>query len=1327
MPTLRELVQVGKSQGLNDAQIRDSITSRFGDSALWGNPDAPLPDLGTSVAVQGSREGPKPKPATFSGPQQNITGPIDYYRADVPKFVKDIGDLGLSRGTEFVAGDLFIPSQSFEPTDESLIVRNAKAKKAAQSLLVSVPEFLLGTFGRIAGATGGAFDPNLTMALAAPGDEFHAIPAAEAMKSVPAAKAAGEQFKKAVGGAYKEVTEANRKAVDEGILANVQPSAQRAATGMREFAYTLAGMQPTGHEEEPPAQRLMGAFTTGVQQGEQMMGGMLGGSAAMIRHPYESLVGDPVATALAALPALSGTKAGLTAGLRAIESGGGRMGSAASSLLRAGAAMNPLAQASRGAEYLRGLSNLYPEQETIAALLKDAESQGLLTPEQAGKLARQAQPRIPYRIGGQVGQAIADSAETIGAVGGGALKGAGLGALVGGPAGAVLGSGLGSSIPLVGEIATRFAPEQTAMVKRMLQDPNIQATPEATSVARDVGTEASTTGRAVANLQREMAGMVRRGDVVPLDKGEMIDRLPLNQQVRRLTQEGTLERLPENVQRGIETTGLRAQERGKQYVAQGIAKQNPAQAQAMEPIISAAKAEQEALGSTPSEREFMAGHEYPVERGQVVGETSNPHVEKIVQDIHNLQNQLGGKLPISESRRLVIEPLQNDSITLLRERGFRGKVAKNLAREIGGDPKAETAINKWLYDMTEHALSGKAISYEVHLPNGNVVTITDAIQNAVRELSARPDGAEIMNRVRGGAMEQIAKHVQRQVEDAHRARALDAEQRRFVMNKPGPNEPNKVVPGMVRRMLRGEVEPQMLQDAKLISEEIKANPEGFADLVEQSDPNNPVRPSREYMLDLAKKLETDYVPITEDVAQFMNKNGMPVLNRMYVKKGYLHTAQIFVNYAKEMADMTQFGKLLAAGRRNIVTRDVKVTINNATQNLSLASFVDGSNPMSTAAEAVESANRLRDYYGGAEMSESERYKWRAGAKRAAFDPNDFEMEAKAFAKGSPSQGAVAAGVRGVHKMMDYGHQMGDQVFKAHRFSKTYDQVMSDFASLGDKRSVTYELRGVNTTVTREGDKFVIKAAGKPVKRVPLESDALREIAAENGAVMANGLYFNMHEKPGLVMWASGLGGGAGASLVNPFIHWPLMALDLPGKKGLVSRVLAYDGTAPMYTNDPTLLARQAARAMELSGKRLAMGQAMAANLDDRSGELQKVLARTPREASTAILRGVLDPTLNARVSPGGNEWFAMTDVAYRLGLAGAAMFVDGEDFNKPPKNQIEGVRRNLFKKLVAGEVSEPADILKFISVNGGLWYDADRKSTRLNSSHVSESRMPSSA
>ena len=1315
MPTLRELAEVGRSQGLDPKQIAESIAVRYGQDALWQHPDKPLPDLGTAVAVQGSQEGPKPQPPTFTGPKANISGPIEH---DSPhSFFGALGRLGLSRPAAIIGGDIttpvLSPSQEYEVSQQILAESRkpqesargslSRTKQALKDLLLAAPEFAATTLGHIAGATGAAFNPNVSMAMAAPGDEFHAMPAAEAIKNAPEAKASTESLKKAIAGAHKEVSEGNRAAMDKGILANVQPSTARAATGMRDFAYTMAGMNPTGYEHLPPGERLLGAFTKGAGEGQQVLSGALGGTAAMAQHPYQALVGDPVGFSLAALPIASGVKAALGAGLRSAEVAGGGMGRIASGLLKAGEYLDPATQAGRGAEYLKSLTNLYPEQATISALLDEAEANGSITAEQRAAIARQAQPSIPYRIGGHVGEAAQTAGKFIGDVGSGALKGGTLGALIGGPAGATIGAGLGMAGPTIGSMAFQYAPEQMAWAARMLKDPNIQSTEVGTRIARDVGTEASNVGRAVANLQREMGGMVGAGDVELAPGGEKISRLPITQQVRSVTTEGKLQRLPKNVERGMDVSQLRAQERGTQFVNQQISQRVPSEAEARQVAVDQAKAEQEALGRTPAEREFTAGHEYPMKTQKIVAETTNPQVEAIVQDIHKLQNQLGGKLSLDESRRLVAEPLQNDSITLLRERGFRGKVAKDLVRQISGaTAEAEGVINEWLYNMTEHALSGDAISYELHLPDGNVITIPQAIETAVNDFLARPDGKQIMNRVRAGAMDQIAQHLQRQVEDSHRARALDAEQRRFALDQLGPNEPNKVVPGMIRRILRGEAEPQMLQDANLIAQEIRANPDVFAAAVEASDPNNPIRPSREMLLSLADRLEKNYAPIGADIAQFMAQNGLPAMQRMYAHKGYMHTAQLAIDYSRSIHNMGGFARAVSVAKRNVVSRNLKATINNAGQNLSLTSFVEGKNPISTMADVAEAGLQVRDYYTGAPMSEADRLKWRAGAKAGAFDANQLETEAKAFGKGKPSQGMVRSAVRGAGKIMDYSYQLGDQVFKANTFSKTYDQVMGDFSKLS--RKVTYDLNRGLTTIERVGDMYEVSSPGKGKVKVSLDSDVMRDIAAECGAKVANGFYFNMHEKPGLVMWASSIGGGAG-SMINPFIHWPLLAMDLPGKKGLVARVMAYDGTAPMFTNDPALLARKAKRAMEVGARRLIMNQAMAATLDDRPMELQQVLGRTPRDVSTAILRNVLDPTLNARVSPGNNEWFAMTDTTFRLGLAGLAMFVDGEDFAKPPKTKLERVRRDLFKKLHTGELAEPADILKFANVNGGLWYD----------------------
>ena len=101
--------------------------------------------------------------------------------------------------------------------------------------------------------------------------------------------------------------------------------------------------------------------------------------------------------------------------------------------------------------------------------------------------------------------------------------------------------------------------------------------------------------------------------------------------------------------------------------------------------------------------------------------------------------------------------------------------------------------------------------------------------------------------------------------------------------------------------------------------------------------------------------------------------------------------------------------------------------------------------------------------------------------------------------------------------------------------------------------------------------------------------------------------------------------------------------------------------------------------------------------------------------------------------PGPLAGVKVVEIAQEIQGPYAGLFLAdmGADVIKVEMRDIGDLSRFMLVKLIAGPQAKNADFSHyFLAMNRGkrsLTLDLDRKSTRLNSSHIQKSRMPSSA
>lgn len=690
--------------------------------------------------------------------------------------------------------------------------------------------------------------------------------------------------------------------------------------------------------------------------------------------------------------------------------------------------------------------------------------------------------------------------------------------------------------------------------------------------------------------------------------------------------------------------------------------------------------------------------------------TNSPVIEKAIDRAMETMNQSGPQIPRHWFARVFTDVLHDDGTSLLFSPRFRASLTNEILRQTGElSGKARTALVKALDDkfvaMNTDTFGPNPQALTIQFPDGVRRDVAEIIQDTVAK------NPRIMKEIRADAMDRIGKQLAVQAEDTLLTSAIGEEQHRFVA--PATDEAKSANPhnikdiasytaNVVDRVSKGEVLPQMP-----VFDPIK-----MADMLEATARSGavPRGASAADALKIAEQLRANYVPASPSVQTYLNhQRAMGLLpgnpgEVQFVEKGAGVTLDARIKMLQAAREISAVDKWLARSKLAMTAFRWKTQVNNIGSNLFHTFLQEGNAPMQIYGEAVAEALQLRNHLKTPGGPDAQMYQSlsRAGLGNLA----NLDAEVGALQAMSSPHGVVPAALHHIGQLARRGYNLGDMPFKIRRSAQAYRQAFEDLGVLGVGETARLRLpdnRGVDMRRVDGG----WKVSGKTLLD---GSDALSDLIGHSAVEQAQANYINPTHAP---VWIQNLHANRLGTIAAPFMSWGWGAMDLPGKPGLLSRMLGYDGNVIVDTNSPKLLLRNAQRAMEIAVRRGVAQQAIKSQLDPNRDDAREALPYLyGDEGSVDIQRHPTDPFLVKAKDFSAMSPYSRSALVWRLGQAGIAYLFGLH--NAPTAESLEGMaardrkRVDIFTRLHANQTATAKDALDVALLSGNPLLDLSK-------------------
>ena len=652
-----------------------------------------------------------------------------------------------------------------------------------------------------------------------------------------------------------------------------------------------------------------------------------------------------------------------------------------------------------------------------------------------------------------------------------------------------------------------------------------------------------------------------------------------------------------------------------------------------------------------------------------------------------------------------------------------------------------------------------ALTDEVSLGREALATAADLAAESPGRLAEIQ--AEAMSRL--GA--QIAK-------DAYKAKAqalMTEEYERFAAVG---EDPIVWMDGMVRRVLvEGEAMPQLLSIRKggEIAKDLRGASATYADAVlaargVAAGPGHAsaLKRAEREVLDLADRYQRDYRPPHRDLM----RDGLPryqVLDATQLAAGkgprlITHAKDIppvtavargfndtFGWHFRTLREMEDAGQGLRTAARvlkgNLTAHNPTTHVNNFLANTGLQSIRQGKLPFEVLADLRDSHALWRRYRDGGLPHGRDLDLMRAVERSGLLDSSllDAEMGGAGAEGLLASLGNKLPGLRPATDMvgkpwdwMERGYSWGDGIFKLDetlRQAATIDRSL-DGLKPGEWRSLDLPRDRRIYVGARKDGSLGMSRTQPPDSPLDAVTHAWQDIPDRADLVVraaskpALDLFFDYGLLPLHLQALKGT--GSLMSVASAFLTWGWKALDIPGvKPGLLHRTLVPEA---MATNSTRLKAAAAEGLMGLATRRLLVSSAMRSSLLEADDEaIRQAFRYQPRDLSVVMLQAVSDPGYAAVKELGSVNSLAPTDALFRGGHAAFLQMADtwdpeggwSWDPERPDSEADEQflrgypddkaaelrLRRTMVRDQLAGEVFGEQDLLKLIGLSGSPFAD----------------------
>ena len=1093
--------------------------------------------------------------------------------------------------------------------------------------------------------------------------------------------------------------------------------------------------------------RLKRTFVERARQGEELGGGLVGGSASLLKglatEPLQTVHATPFTVGSSLLPAARG----LRAGGRAVGEAGAAMPGLRGALQRG---VGAVAKAAEPAEAMRAAGNYLrtrPEQaagvaeQSVAlgedlkaariardAAVTDVQAATAVGDEGAGAAAAAKLKEIEaavrhiergqaalrptgtaYKAGEMLTKAATPVQQALQVAERAALGAGALGDFVGLPAAAVLGA---AGPPALRALLTRIVPpERRAGFERWTSDYTAQATPEASEQVRAATTGIQDLESRVQAAVDEYSGTVRE-EGLHVDPTGLKARTPKGRTVEHeVGDTGELTASPQAVQTLAS---------GEPAVAEAAARMGAAQALSRKRVPGAdvlAGVEQEVqrasgVPQTEEAARTAAGLEGDVKSSKIPVAPLHPRQRQIAEDLWREVNKLapeGRGFELPEVMRWLTDVARGDSISRLRDPGLRGRVANEISR---GSDLPEAMANKLKLDvenqivhMTETALGEDYANMAITMPDGRKLSVAAVADDIFKKLpeAERRDTMQ-------SALTQMGQHLSEQIGKRRKRFVTHAELRRF--ERPfGAGTSAEWLVEMLRRVGAGEPPPLVDLDRVMAGgeglgatsgKEVRAMPSRSLGGLLRSNPDAWAQQAgvpRQLVERMAEHLEA-FEPLTTQAME--SRHGLELPGGTQAHHGYNSSMTTYLeltDMARQASDMARLGRMAT---RNLTARNVPTHVTNVSENLFRQSLDAGTDPVSVAVGWRNTFQKYLDFRAGKKIDPSDADGLRAlGATGTVYSGAIDDIIRRGV--GSPARGRVVAGAQKAGALLDETYSMGDVVPKLDEGLRNWRWLREGVDEMEPGSSVTLRTkdgRAVKIERTPEG-RYRIDGRAPLDASHPEVGNALAEVAM----VPPMQSLVDYRRMPKAIAEVKKAGPLAAAS---PFLTWGWKVLDLPGKPGVLSALFGrggfvLDSTSPAWWN------RTALQYAGIATRRAALIQAVYGQITDRDHALNKLLAREPDETHTAFVAATTNPLDVAAYSDWSRgAWTGPFDRLMRLGTAVVtAATLKGREAELFPEEPAAGTPQHAdWSRAVEGMQPARRALWDFHARQGARWGDA---------------------
>jgi hypothetical protein len=643
--------------------------------------------------------------------------------------------------------------------------------------------------------------------------------------------------------------------------------------------------------------------------------------------------------------------------------------------------------------------------------------------------------------------------------------------------------------------------------------------------------------------------------------------------------------------------------------------------------------------------------------------------------------------------------------------GWKRKKFENEVRQ-----QIEALISK---EVAERAMGGDLVDFRITIPgvNGKPPVVLSAAEMGAKFLDpdrknplSKADREAVAQEAIAGVFESVRKHVEMDATNSSLAKTA--------MRGMSPDgilgDTNAL--NVVAKMVDGEAPPEILMfNPEKVAKSAMSGEQGNmqAALMQHIGDKHPTA----NFLEQINKLKESYVPVdpTKDGEMLRGLNqglgvhgvDVPSGGEVFARAGYKDAVSSHMKFNAAMRDATTW-----LGRMVQESRVVQLTGTTATQFANLASNTVaifaalGESPNKTMRGIFKTYETLWTKYEKGLLTGFEAAKWRAVMSTGIADSSMVSARLVDMFKGDTSQG-LAGKYKQYSEFRKEIYKQGDSGPKLYLTLREFDRTYQNLFDMEAGTEAHLNMgKGRYLTVKKELDGEV--TIGK--RKIALDSDVAMKAIAESSTQFAKNILFDFNDMPLFVKRMVGKKGVL-TSIFNVYFPWAFKASELPGKKGLMSNIAAYDPMGGMQTNSPMLNRRRAKEFAKLAMRRAMIQEGLrgvAHQYEDQGlGEMMNYDAQENMLITNPYTK---DVAFIEQMNMGSASPAVMADAALRLMSTGAIYATQGA------RLAARGLGFETVASMFGKTPQQYADVLRD---KKGVYSEQEHQAARLYALHAS--------